>query len=71
MPAAIDRDVLLACSVAKAAGSTSTVQIANTDDKFGPETFSFTPGKQEPELDPAHTWVNYYKAGMKVRNASR
>ncbi|CAD6584398.1 MAG: galactokinase [Cyphobasidiales sp. Tagirdzhanova-0007] len=69
MPAAIDRDLLMACKYVKKddRDGTCTIRIANVDDvKFPAEELSYKAGKDGPELDSkAHSWVNYFKAGLK------
>lgn len=72
MPAAIDRDVLMACRVGGAAAkettssdethSSSIIRIANVNPKFAPEEVVYPSGKEGPVLDQkAHSWVNYFK----------
>ena len=65
MPAAIDRDLLMACKYVKKddRDGTCTIRIANVDDvKFPAEELSYKAGKDGPELDSkAHSWVNYFK----------
>jgi galactokinase len=65
MPAAIDRDVLMACSASPNDNdaSSSRITISNVNDaKFPAEEVTFQPGKDGPVLDAkAHSWVNYFK----------
>lgn len=63
MPAAIDRDVLMACHVCKRQGSESLVRMANVNPaKFPAEEVTYAPGSEGPVLDQkAHSWVNYFK----------
>lgn len=72
MPAAIDRDVIQACSANPSKDGKSRIHISNVLDKFKPEEFEFEPGKIGPHLDSAHhSWVNYFKAGMKASLVQR
>ena len=66
MPAAIDRDVVMACTSVPSKNGTSTIRIANTNSRFEAEEVSYQPGTEGPILDnKAHSWVNYFKAGLK------
>ena len=65
LPAAIDRDVLMACSAKPSQDGTSRIRIANVSSRFPTEELSYPSGSDGPVLDPkAHSWVNYFKAGL-------
>lgn len=66
MPAAIDRDVLMACRASSSndgSSPSSRITISNVNDaKFPAEELTFQPGREGPVLDAkAHSWVNYFK----------
>lgn len=54
MPAAIDRDVIQACTATPSKDGKSRVHISNVNEKFKPEEFEFQPGKEGPAIDPKH-----------------
>lgn len=64
LPAAIDRDVLMACSATMSTDA-SRISIANVNERFVAENVEYTAGSRDgPILDPkAHSWVNYFKVG--------
>lgn len=51
MPAAIDKDVVQACSVSKSKDGQSRIRIANVLPRFPPETLEYEPGPSGPVLD--------------------
>lgn len=54
MPAAIDRDVIQACTATPSKDGKSRVHISNVNGKFKAEEFEFQPGKEGPAIDPKH-----------------
>jgi hypothetical protein len=52
MPAAIDRDVIQACTASTSKDGQSRVRISNVNEKFKAEEFDFEPGSEGPVLDP-------------------
>lgn len=52
MPAAIDRDVIQACSATSSKDGTSKVRISNVNSKFKPEEFDFKAGGDDLVVDP-------------------
>lgn len=65
LPTAVSNDVIIAVKVTAAAGSESTVKIANVvPEKFPSREFT-VPKDSDVEIDPKkHEWVNYFKAGL-------
>ena len=56
----------MACSVKPSQDGTSRIRIANVSSRFPAEELSYPSGSDGPVLDPkAHSWVNYFKAGLK------
>lgn len=54
MPAAIDRDVVQACSATSSKDGTSKVRISNVNSKFKAEEYSFKPDGDGFVIDPKH-----------------
>lgn len=66
LPAAIDRDVIMACSFASSRDDKSRIRIANVNSRFPAEDIEYASASDGPTIDPkAHSWVNYFKAGLK------
>lgn len=67
MPAAIDRNILIAGRSSFSTSSTGEcrITVANVNPKFATETLTYLAGKEGPKLDPkAHSWVNYFKVSL-------
>lgn len=71
MPAAIDRNILMACTAESSSGGESRITVSNVNPRFTTEEVVYKPGKTGPQLDQkAHTWVNYFKVNDRLPNTA-
>lgn len=70
LPAAIEKDVIIAARVTRTTGSSKvTIRVANTNSKYPPDEFSYSSGpdgwNDVVVNRKQKSWVNYLKAGLR------